>query len=137
MKKLAILAIVCCSVILSSCFRPQETYNASISEWHIANNDNLVSIKAVLGTIHSFWDGDYAYKGLTSDMSDLKAEARFLEADAAIILNSNKFEQYMEPGDYFIYTLKRTSGGEFIMIQEKFIMDEDGLSNERIYYYND
>ena len=108
MKKLAILACVCMALVFSSCHRDQHTYNAAVTEYHFANHDNEVSVKAVLNSLSNFWEGDYTWRG-DVDWADVKADARFtLEAVLAINTNfDNKLAQYFEEGDYFIYTLTR------------------------------
>ena len=108
MKKLAFLACVCMALVFSSCHRDQHTYNASVTEYHFANHDNEVSVKAVLNSLSSFWDGDYTWRGETA-WADVKADTRFtLESVLAINNNfDNKLAQYFEDGDYFIYTLVR------------------------------
>lgn len=126
MKRLAILAIVCCSLVLTSCFRPQEKYVAAITEWHFANSENQIGAKAVLGTIHSLWEGEYAYKGLSTDICNIKARTRYAESEAAILLHSSELEPYFEQGDYFVYTLTRITDGNEMLVQLKFRVDADG-----------
>lgn len=128
MKKLAVLAIVCCAMVLTSCHRPQEFYNASISEYNFSSQDNETSVKAILGTIYNLWEGDYAYKGLTADVSDLKAKARYNESVAAISLHAEELKPYIdEVNDYFVYTLKRTTNGtDVLLMKTKFYKDTDG-----------
>ena len=108
MKKLAILACVCMALVFSGCHREQHTYTAAVTEYHFANHDNEVSVKAVLNSLSNFWEGDYTWKGNNLDWADVQADARFtLESYAAITLNFDKMAQYFEEGDYFIYTLTR------------------------------
>ena len=108
MKKLAFLACVCMALVFSSCHREQHTYNASMTEYHFAQHDNEVAVKAVLNSMSSFWEGDYTWKG-EINWADVKADTRFtLESVLAITNNfDNKLAQYFEEGDYFIYTLTR------------------------------
>ena len=115
MKKLTILACVCMALVFSACHREQHTYNASVTEYHFANHDNEVSVKAVLGSLSSFWDGDYTWRGEVG-FTDVKADARFtLESNLAISTNfDNKLVQYFEEGDYFIYSLKRNEDNTII-----------------------
>jgi len=134
MKKLALFAIVCCTLVLSSCYRPQQSYNAAITDWHIANAENLVSTKAVISTVHAFWEGDYAYKGLTTDLSDLKAKTRFLESYTALLVHGSEITPYMAADDYFIYTLNRTTDGGALVMQVKVYVDANGnLAVEELY----
>lgn len=136
MKRLAILAIVCCSLVLTSCFRPQEKYVASITEWHFANPENQLGVKAVLGTIHSLWEGEYAYKGLSTDICNIKARTRYAESEAAILLHSSELKPYFEQGDYFVYTLTRITDGNEIIVQLKFYVDEEGyFKSDDLYDY--
>lgn len=138
MKKLAVLAIVCCAMLLTSCHKPCEFYNASISEYNFASESNEISVKAVLGTIYTLWEGQDAYKGMTADVSDLKAIVKYDESVAAILLHANDLKPYFQEGDYFVYTLTRTTEGEVILIQNKFYLGEDGnITREKIYDYRD
>ena len=123
MKKLAFLACVCMALVFSGCHRDQHTYNASVTEYHFANHDNEVSVKAVLNSLSAFWEGDYTWKGEIG-WADLKADTRFtVESVAAITLNfDNKLVQYFEEGDYFIYTLVRKDDNT-ILHQYKFTKD--------------
>ena len=123
MKKIMVLACVCMAFVFSSCHRDQHTYNAAVSEYHFASHDNEVAVKAVLGTLSAFWEGDYTWRG-DVEFTDLKADARFtLEANLAISSNfNNKLVQYFEEGDYFIYTLKRNEDNT-ILHQYKYTKD--------------
>lgn len=126
MKRLAVLAIVCCAMVMTSCHKPQEFYNASIDEYQFTSHDNETSAKAVLGTIN-FWQGQYAYSGMTADISDVKAIARYNEAILAISLHANELAPYFEiADDYFVYTLKRTTDEEVVLLKTKFYKDTDG-----------
>ncbi|MCQ2275707.1 MAG: hypothetical protein MJZ87_01975 [Bacteroidales bacterium] len=136
MKKLAVLAIVCCAMVLTSCHRPVEFYSVGIDEYHFASGSNETSVKAVLGTIYNLWEGQDAYKGMTADVSDIKAITRYDESVAAIMLHANELKPYFQEGDYFVYTLKRTTEGEVILIQNKFYLGEDGnVAREKTYDY--
>lgn len=123
MKKLMVFACVCMALVFTGCHREQHTYNASVTEYHFAHHDNEVAVKAVLGTLSSFWEGDYTWRGST-DVTDVKADARFtLEAYLAITTNfEKKLMEYFEEGDYFIYTLKRTEDNT-ILRQYRFTKD--------------
>lgn len=138
MKKTALFAIVCLAMVLTSCHKPQEFYNASITESHFASNDNENSVNAILGTITNYWNGDYAFSGMTADMSDFKAINRYEESSLAILFHSQELEPYFEEGDYFIYTLKRTTGGEeVVLLQTKFFLNADGkLDSEEHNFVN-
>ena len=118
-----ILACVCMAFVLSGCHREQHTYKASVTEYHFANHDNEVAVKAVLGTLSAFWEGDYTWRG-DVNFTDLKADTRFtLEANLAISTNfNNKLAEYFEEGDYFIYTLKRNEDN-VILHQYKYTKD--------------
>lgn len=125
MKKLMVFACVCMALVLSGCHREQHTYNASVTEYHFAQHDNEVALKAVLGTMNSFWEGDYAWKG-DVDFTDLKAEARFtMESYLALTTNfEKKLQKYFDEDDYFIYTLTRTEDNT-ILHQYKFTKNGD------------
>lgn len=123
MKKLALLAIVCCAFVFTSCHRDQHTYNASVTEYHFANHDNEVSVKTTLKNLSAFWEGNYAWKG-DVNFTDLKADWRF-DIESVTTINANfdsKLKEYFEEGDYFIYTLKRIEddGTETILHQYKY-----------------
>ena len=109
MKKLAFLACVCMALVFSGCHRDQHTYNAAVTEYHFANHDNEVSVKAVLNSLSGFWEGDYTWKGNNLAWADTQADLRFTgESVGAITLNFNsKLAEYFGEGDYFIYTLTR------------------------------
>lgn len=114
-------------MVLTSCHRPQEFYNASIDEYNFTSQSNETSVKAVLGTVYALWEGDYAYKGMTADISDVKAIARYNESILAIYAHANELKPYFEQGnDYFVYTLKRTTDGEVVLLKTKFFLDFDG-----------
>ena len=123
MKKLMVFACVCMALVFTGCHREQHTYNASVTEYHFAHHDNEVAVKAVLGTLSSFWEGDYTWKG-SVDVTDVKADARFtLEAYLSLTTNfEKKLMEYFEEGDYFVYTLKRTEDNT-ILHQYKFTKD--------------
>ena len=80
-------------------------------------------MKAVLGTMNSFWEGDYTWKG-DVDFTDLKADARFtMESYLALTTNfDKKLQQYFDEDDYFIYTLTRKEDNTIIH-QYKFTKD--------------
>lgn len=138
MKKIAVFIVLCSALLLTSCHRPQEFYNASLSEYHFGSNSNEISTKAVLGTIYDLWDGDYAYKGLTADVSDVKAIVRFNESVASILLHGYELKPYFSENDYFIYTLKRTTENEVLLLQKKFYIGNDGnLTAETIYDFSE
>jgi hypothetical protein len=141
MKKIIILLAVVSTMFLSTgCHRQSELYNAAFTEYHFNNSENATSVKAVLGTINSAWEGDYAIKGLDTDVADAKANLKFAESCLAIELKSNKFKQYFQEGDYFVYTLKRVSNGEKLLVTAKFYWDfaDDELDYEETFsVFND
>lgn len=123
MKKLMVLACVCMALVFTGCYRQQHTYNASVTEYQFDNHDNEVAVKAVLGSMSSFWEGDYTWKG-NVDFTDLKADTRFtMESYVALTTNfDKKLLQYFEEGDYFIYTLTRKEDNT-VLHQFKFTKD--------------
>jgi len=136
MKKIIVfLAIVSSLVLSTGCHRQSELYNADYTEFSFSNPENTTSVKAVLGTINSAWTGNYAIKGLDTEVADAKAGVKFAASETAILLKSNKFAQYFEEGDYFIYTLKRVTNGEVILVKTKFTWDftDQELESEEIY----
>lgn len=135
MKKLILLSVTCCTLLLSGCNRVMEVYNASVSEYHFENVDNAVSVKAVLKTINLMWNGDWSFKGLEREIADSKASIKYTESMAAIVLHSGEMEEYFQANDYFIYTLSRITGQDTIVLQQtKFYVDQDGdLASTEIY----
>lgn len=129
MKKLVVLAAVCCAMVFSGCSRQQENYNAQVSEYHFANSDNVISVKAILGTVKSMWEGDFYYKGEKQGACDIKANVKFRAAVAAILLHTSELKPYFaDEEDYFVYTMRRTTDGEnTILVQVKFFINNDGI----------
>ena len=124
MKKIALFAIVCCAMIFSSCNRDQHTYYTTTT-YEFANHDNEVSTKAVLGTINLYWNGDYAFTGNDQSYTDLRAEAKYLEAVAAIIVHGDEIKVHMADGDKFNYRLYRKSDN-VLLDDTQFYLDENG-----------
>lgn len=124
MKRIAFLAIVCCAMVFSSCHRDQHTYYTT-TNFEFANHDNEVSAKAVLGTINVYWNGDYTFTGNDEAYTDLRAEGKYLEALAAILLHGNEIKVHMDADDYFNYRLYRKSDN-VLLEDTKFYLDEDG-----------
>jgi len=119
MKKLAVFAFVCIALVFTGCNKEQHAYNASM-EYHFANHDDEVAVKAVLGTMSSYWEGDYTWNG-TIDWADVQAETRYsMESILSIVANfDSKLKQYFHEGDYMTYTLKRKDDNK-ILWQYKF-----------------
>lgn len=124
MKRIAFLAIVCCAMVFSSCHRDQHTYYTT-TNFEFADHDNEVSAKAVLGTINVYWNGDYTFTGNDEAYTDLRAEAKYLECVAAILLHGNEIKVHMNADDYFNYRLYRKSDN-VLLEDTKFYLDEDG-----------
>ncbi|MBR4918435.1 MAG: hypothetical protein IKZ52_04375 [Bacteroidales bacterium] len=124
MKKIALLAIVCCAMVFSSCHRDQHTYYTT-TNFEFDNHDNEVSAKAVLGTINVYWNGDYTFTGNDEGYTDIRAEAKYLECIAAILLHGNEIKVHMNADDYFNYRLYRKSDN-VLLEDTKFYLDEDG-----------
>lgn len=129
MKKLVVLAAVCCAIVFSGCSRQQENYNAKVTDYHFANPENVISVKAILGTVKSMWEGDFYYKGEKQNICDTKANLKYRAAVAAILLHSSELKPYFEDeNDYFIYTMTRTTDGENnVLVQVKFFINQDGV----------
>lgn len=130
MKKIMILACVCMAFVFSGCHREQHTYKASVTEYSFADHDNEVALKAVLGNLSSFWDGDYTWKGDVV-FTDLKADARFtLESNLAISTSfDKKLRKYFDVDDYFIYTLMRVEDSTILHQYKYTINGEEELLN--------
>ena len=125
MKKIALFAIVCCAIVFSSCHRDQHTYYTTVNYSQPDNTESVISIKAVLGTINLFWNGDYTFTGNDEGYTDIKAEAKYLESIAAIMLHGSDIKVHMGPDDFFNYRLYRSSDN--VMLEDtKFYLDEDG-----------
>ena len=107
MKKLVVFAFVCLALVFTGCKKEQHTYTASM-EYHFANHDDEVSVKAVLNSLSAYWEGDFTWNGST-EWADVKAESRFsLESLMSIVANfDNKLQPYFHEGDYLLYTLTR------------------------------
>lgn len=131
MKKIALFACVCCAMIFSSCNRSQQTYTTT-TEFFMLNPTNTVSVKAVLGTINSYWTGDYTFTGNDVDYTDLKAETKYVTAITAIMLHDDEIEEYMDATDYFLYNLYRKSDMT-LLESTKFYVDAEGdLAYEKV-----
>jgi len=122
MKKLALFACVCIALVFAGCSKEQHAYNASM-EYHFANHDDEVAVKAVLGSLSTYWEGDYTWNG-TIDWTDVQAETRYsMESVLTIVANfDSKLKQYFHDDDYMLYTLKRKEDNK-ILWQYKFTKD--------------
>ena len=134
MKRVSILSIIaCCVLIITSFQRQQENYNAYL-EYHFAEQTDEISVKAIMGTIKLLWVGDFYYKGEQQKNCDIKAHLKYRESVAAIILHANDFKPYFnDTSDHFTYIRKRPTDGEnYIMESVIFSVNEDGVfeSNE-------
>ncbi len=134
MKKLLFLSIACCTMVLSGCNKLEEFYTATVAEYSFSSSSNESSVKAILGTIYNLWEGEYSYKDLTTDESDVEAIARYEESVADIMLYNNNLKAYFESNDYFIYELHRTTDSDVLLRQTKFYLGNDGnLTYDVIY----
>ena len=124
MKRIAFLAIVCCTMVFSSCHRDQHTYYTT-TNFEFANHDNEVSAKAVLGTINVYWNGDYTFTGNDEVYTDLRAEAKYLECITAILLHGNEIKVHMDADDYFNYRLYKKDDNT-LLEDTKFYIDDNG-----------
>ncbi|MBQ3751640.1 MAG: hypothetical protein II865_10120 [Bacteroidales bacterium] len=125
MKKIALLAIVCCAMVFSSCNRDQHTYYTSVSYSQAENTESVISIKAVLGTINLFWNGDYTFTGNDEGYTDLKAQTKFVESKLAILAHGNEIKTHMAADDYFYYRMYRKDGN-VLLEATKFYLDANG-----------
>ena len=125
MKKLALLAIACCAMLFSSCHRDQHTYYTTINYSKSEDHVDVISIKAVLGTINVLWNGDYTFTGNDEGYTDVKAKAKYLESVAGIMLHGNEIKVHMGADDYFNYKLFRKSDN-VLLEDTKFFLEEDG-----------
>ncbi len=124
MKRITLFAIVCCTVLFSSCYKPQETYTTK-TVYTIEDPANEISLKAVLGTVKSYWDGSYTFSGMEQGICDLKATTKYLTSVTGILSNGNDIKKYLEDGDSFTYTLTRDSDNK-ILVSTKFYKNADG-----------
>ncbi|MCR4964457.1 MAG: hypothetical protein K6A41_02245 [Bacteroidales bacterium] len=131
MKKIAFFALICCAMIFTGCNRAQQTYYTT-TEFSFSNSENVTSVKAVLGTINLYWNGDYTFNGNDEAYTDLKAAAKYGESIIAILAHGNEIKTYMSGDDYFVYNLYRKSDNQ-LLESTKFFLDEDGdLDTEEI-----
>lgn len=128
MKKLALLAIVCCAMVFTSCHRDQHTYYTTINFSQAENTESVISIKAVLGTINVYWIGDYTFTGNDEGYTDVKAKAKYLESVAGILLHGSEIKTHMGADDYFNYKLFRKSDN-VLLEDTKFYLNTDGNFN--------
>lgn len=123
MKKIALFAIVCCAMVFTSCNRDQHSYYTT-TNFNFANHDNEVSAKAVLGTINLYWDGEYTFTGNDEAYTDVRAEAKYIQAKVAILAHGNELKAHMDANDYFYYNLYRKDNT--LLEKTKFYIDADG-----------
>ena len=124
MKKITLLVMACAAIAFASCNRSQHTYTAT-TNYHLLNPADQISVKAVLGTINSYWDGDYTFTGNDEGYTDLKAEAKYAAATAAILLHGDEIKEYLRKTDYFLYNLYRESD-KALLESTKFYVDGAG-----------
>ena len=124
MKKIALFAIVCCAMVFASCNRDQHTYYTT-TNFSFADNDNVIRAEAVLGTINLYWNGEYTFTGNDEGYTDIKAEGKYLESVAAIMLHGNEIKEHMGANDYFNYRLYRKSDNA-LLEDTKFYLEDDG-----------
>lgn len=122
MKKLAVFAFVCIALVFTGCNKEQHAYNASM-EYHFAQHDDEVAVKAILKSMNNYWEGDYTWNG-NVDWADVQAETRYsMESVLAIVANfDSKLKQYFHDDDYMLYTLKRKEDNK-VLWQYKFTKD--------------
>ena len=112
-------------MVFSSCNRDQHTYYTSVSYSQAENTESVISIKAVLGTINLFWNGDYTFTGNDEGYTDLKAQTKFVESKLAILAHGNEIKTHMAADDYFYYRMYRKDG-TVLLDATKFYLDADG-----------
>ena len=112
-------------MVFSSCNRDQHTYYTSVSYSQAENTESVISIKAVLGTINLFWNGDYTFTGNDEGYTDLKAQTKFVESKLAILAHGNEIKTHMAADDYFYYRMYRKDGNG-LLEATKFYLDADG-----------
>lgn len=116
MKKLALFAFafVCVALVFTGCKKEQHVYNASM-EYHFAQHDDEVAVKAVLKSLSTYWEGDYTWNG-GIEWTDVQAETRYsLESLVTIMANfDSKLKQYFHDDDYLLYTLTRKEDNKIL-----------------------
>lgn len=112
-------------MVFSSCNRDQHTYYTSVSYSQAENTESVISIKAVLGTINLFWNGDYTFTGNDEGYTDLKAQTKFVESKLAILAHGNEIKTHMAADDYFYYRMYRKDGN-VLLESTKFYLDANG-----------
>jgi hypothetical protein len=125
MKKLALLAIVCCAMVFTSCHRDQHTYYTEVSYSQPETSADVISLKAVLKTISLFWVGDFTFTGNDESYTDVLAKTKFLESKTAIWAHGGELKEYLNDGNYFYYRLYRKSDNA-LLESTKYYVDEDG-----------
>ena len=111
-------------MIFSSCNRDQHTYYTTVNYSQAENTESVISIKAVLGTINLFWNGEYTFTGNDEGYTDIKAKTKYLESKAAILAHGSEIKVHMNADDYFYYRLYRKDNT--LLESTKFYLDEDG-----------
>ena len=114
MKKLALFAFVCIALVFTGCNKEQHAYNASM-EYHFAQHDDEVAVKALLESMSAYLVGDYTWNG-SVDWADVQAETRYsLESLVTIMANfDSKLKPYFHDGDYLLYTLTRKEDNKIL-----------------------
>jgi len=128
MKKLVLFAMVCCAMVLTSCNKDQHTYYTT-TNYELSSNDNVTSVKAILGTINLYWNGNYTFTGDNEDYTDVLAETKFLESRAAILLHGDELKPYMNDGGCFYYNLYSSDDNE-LLESVKFYVEDDTFTSE-------
>ncbi len=123
--------MVCCAVIFSGCSKKQQTTYYTTTTYEFANSDNAVAVKAILGTIDNYWDGEYTFNGDDIITTDMHAGAKYLKSAAAILFHQDDIISYFNENDCFYYNLYR-SGDNELLGSQKYYRDGNDINVEVI-----
>ena len=112
-------------MVFASCNRNQQTYTTT-TEYFLLSPTDVISAKAVMGTINNYWNGDYTFTGNDVNYTDVKAKTKYLGSVAAILLHGGELKEYMPAEtDFITYNMYRKSDNA-LLVSTKFYVDSDG-----------
>lgn len=127
MKKITFFIVSCCLLLCTSCKKDDFTtncYNATF-EYHIANAENANSLKRLLDKQDDIWQKEITLTLLNTSTTDAEAKTKFEASIIVIDVKQDSWKAFLEEGDYFTYSLNRTTiGKQAVLRTVKF--DKDG-----------
>lgn len=127
MKKFTFFIVSCCLLLCTSCKKDDFTtnsYNATF-EYHIANAENANSLKHLLDNQDDIWQKEITLTLLNTSTTDAEAKTKFEASIIVIDVKQDSWKAFLEEGDYFTYSLNRTTiGKQAVLRTVKF--DKDG-----------